>query len=161
MIRGYVEQPSPRAGDVAVLRVSTDAPQFRVEVYRCGAGMSLRHRSGWLDGVDAPMHLPFHDWGRPNTGLAGELLEPWPAYELPVGTDWTSGVHVAHLVEGDGHGNDRTRPDRSTPDAREAAALFVVRSRRSTAPILVKLPLLTYHAYDLAGGEPYDPRTTS
>jgi hypothetical protein len=161
MIRGYVEQPSPRAGDVAVLRVSTDAPQFRVEVYRYGAEPALRHRSGWFDGVDAPVHLPFHDWGRQNTGLHGEPLEPWPGYELPVGEDWSSGVHVAHLVEGDGHGCDRTFPDRTTPDARSGAALFVVRSRTPTAPILVKLPLLTYLAYDLAGGEPYDAATTS
>src|SRR5919205_516244 len=156
MIRGYVEQPSPRAGGVARLHVSTDAPRFRVEVYRYGAEAALRYRSGWFDGVDAPLHLPFHDWGRRNSGLRGEALQPWPAYELPVGTDWTSGVHVAHLVEGDGSGNDRTDPDFGTPDAREAAALFVVRSRRPTAPILVKLPLLTYHAYDLAGGGPYD-----
>jgi hypothetical protein len=161
MIRGYVEQPSPRAAEVAVLRVATDAPQFRVEVHRHGAQTSLCSRSGWLEGRDAPLHLPFQDWGRPNTGLRGEALPAWPAYELPIGEDWTSGVHVAHLVEGDGHGHDRTHPDRSTPDAREAAALFVVRSREPTAPILVKIPLLTYHAYNLAGGEPYDPVTTS
>jgi hypothetical protein len=161
MIRGYVEQPSPRAGGVALLRASTDAPQFRVEVHRWGAQMSLHHRSGWLDGVDAPPHLPFHDWGRPNTGLYGRPLRPWPAYELPLGEDWTSGVYVAYLVEGDGHGRDRTDPDRTTPDAREAAALFVVRSRTPTAPILVKLPLLTYHAYDLAGGEPYNAATAT
>src|SRR3954447_26907248 len=122
MIRGYVEQPSPHAGDVAVLRVSTDAPRFRVEVYRCGAEMSLRHSSGWLDGVDAPPHLPFHDWGRPNTGLHGEPLRPCPAYELAVGDDWTPGVHVAYLVEGEGLGDDRTAPDRTPPDARGAGA---------------------------------------
>src|SRR3954469_22323239 len=150
MIRGYVEQPSPRAGDVARLRVSTDAPRFRVEVHRYGARAAPRSRSGWFEGVQAPPPLPFHDWGRANTGLRGERLDPWPGYEMPVGADWNSGVHVAHLVEGAGSGNDLTDPDRGAPDAREAAALFVVRSRRPTAPILVKLPLLTYHAYDLA-----------
>lgn len=161
MIRGYVEQPSPRAGGTAVLRVATGAPRFRVEVYRWGAAAGLRHRSGWLDGVDAPPHLPFHDWGAANTGLHGEPLGPWPAYDLPIGADWASGAYVAYLVEGDADGHDLTRPDPSTPDAREAAALFVVRPRTPAAPILVKLPLLTYHAYNLAGGRPYDAATTT
>jgi hypothetical protein len=161
MIRGYVEQSSPRAGDVATLRVATDAPEFRVEVYRWGATMALQDRSEWFEGRDAPPHLPFHDWGRANTGLRGEPLEPWPSCPLPVGAGWRSGVYVAVLVEGDGSGRDRTDPDRSTPDGREAKALFVVRSRTPTAAILVKLPLLTYHAYNLAGGEPYDAATAS
>jgi hypothetical protein len=161
MIRGYAEQPSPRAGDRVTLRVSTDAAQFRVEVYRCGAGMTPVLSTGWLPGHHAPPHLPFHDWGRPNTGLHGEPLEPWPPYGLPIGADWPSGVYVALLVEGDGSDADRTAPDRSTPDGREARALFVVRPRTATAPILYKLPLLTYHAYNLAGGAPYDPRTST
>jgi hypothetical protein len=161
MIRGYVEQPSPRAGDAITLRVATDAPRFRVEVYRCGAAMTLISRSGWLPGRDAPPHLPFQDWGRPNTGLRGEPLEPWPAHRLPAGADWPSGVYVAVLVEGDGAGGDRGAPDRSTPDGREARALFVVRPSAPAAPILYKLPVLTYHAYNLAGGGPYDPRTTT
>jgi hypothetical protein len=161
MIRGYVEQPSPRAGDSLTLRVSTDAPQFRVEIYRCGTGLRRAHRSGWLPGRDAPPHLPFQDWGRANTGLHGEALEPWPAYELRVGADWPSGVYVAVLVEGDGTGGDRTAPDRSTPDGREGRALFVVRPATPGARILYKLPVLTYHAYNLAGGAPYDPETTT
>jgi hypothetical protein len=161
MIRGYVEQPSPRAGESMTLRVATDAPQFRVEVYRCGSRMTPCSRSGWLPGRDVPPHLPFHDWGRLNTGLHGEPLDPWPAYPLPVGQDWRSGVYVAVLVEGDGAGGDRTDPDRSTPDGRDARALFVVRPRTPAAPMIYKLPVLTYHAYDLAGGAPYDPATTT
>ena len=39
MIRGYAEQPSPRPGDELTLRVATDAPALRVELYRCGARM--------------------------------------------------------------------------------------------------------------------------
>ena len=157
MILGYVEQPSPRAGDTATLRVATRAPRFRVDVYRCGNGLERVHRTGWLSGCEAPLHLPWHDWGRPNTGLHGEPLAPWQAYPLEVGRSWRPGVYVAVLVE---EGAD-DRPPQS-PDAREGAALFVVRSapgRRNQAPILYKLPLLTYHAYDLAGGAPYDAAT--
>ena len=153
MIRGYVEQPSPVAGGRLTLRVATDAPRFRVELHRCGAALELVHTTGWLPCRDAPAHLPWHDWGRPNTGLHGEALAPWPAYPLDVDRAWRSGVYVAVLVEGEADGRDRTDPDRSTPDGREARALFVVRPSAPRARILYKLPVLTYHAYDLAGGE--------
>jgi hypothetical protein len=54
MIRGYVEQPSPCPGGSLTLRVSTDAPQFRVEFYRCGDGLARCGGSGWLPGEDVP-----------------------------------------------------------------------------------------------------------
>ncbi len=159
MIRGYVEQPSPRPGGRLVLRVSTDAPRFRVEIYRCGAQMLRCGGTSWLDGELVPPHLPFHDWGEVGTGLHGEPLAPWPAYDLPVPGDWTSGVHVALLVEGDEHGRELSHPDPTTPDGRDARVLFAVRPPAAgpTAPVLYKLPLLTWFAYALADGEPYDP----
>ena len=141
------------------LHVATDAPRFRVEFYRCASEPVLLGASGWLPGETAPLHLPYQDWGEPGAGLRGELLAPWPAYDFPVPEDWPSGVYVAVFVEGDEHGADATRPDRSTPDAREGRALFVVRPGVSArpAPILYKIPLLTYHAYNLIDGEEYDP----
>ncbi len=158
MIRGYAEQPSPRAGDTITLRVSTDAPQFRIELHRFDGALKLQWTSEWLPGVSAPPHLPFHDWGEPGVGLHGETLEPWPAYQVRIAPTWPSGVYVAVLVEGDGAGSDASHPDRSTPDARDGKALIVVRpapgARR--ASILYKLPLLTYHAYNLIDGEAYD-----
>ncbi|HEV7963446.1 MAG TPA: N,N-dimethylformamidase beta subunit family domain-containing protein [Actinoplanes sp.] len=159
MIRGYAEQPSPRAAGTLTLRVATDAPQFRVEFYRYGTAMDPTMRSAWLPGRDAPLHLPFHDWGTAGTNLHGESLTPWPAYRFPLPCDWRPGIYIAVLVEGDGTGRDRCDPDRTTPDAREGRALFVVRAARGTAPapILYKLPLLTYHAYNLIDGREYDP----
>jgi hypothetical protein len=157
MIRGYVEQPSPRAGRLT-LRVSTDAPAFRVEFHRCGARMVHCGGSPWLPGRDVPAQLPFQDWGTAGEGLHGEPLEPWPAYGFDLPADWSSGVYVAVLVEGDG-GRDRTDPDRESPDGREAKALFVVRPATPAAPILYKLPVLTYHAYNLVDGRRYDPAT--
>ena len=77
MILGYAEQPSPRAGGTVTLRVATDADRFRVDVYRCGDGLERVHGTSWLPGADAPLHLPWHDWGRPDTGLHGEALAPW------------------------------------------------------------------------------------
>ena len=161
MIRGYAEQPSPRAGEHVVLRVATDAPQFRVEIYRAGTELVLHHRSPWLPGEDAPSHLPFEDWGKPGVTFAGSRTPPWPAHRIEIPDASPSGVYIAVLVEGDGTGADATDPDRSTADGRDARALFVVRPRRDAdpAPILYKIPLLTYHAYNLVEGERYDAAT--
>lgn len=157
MIRGYAEQPSPRAGGTLVLRVATGAPEFRVEFHRYGSALRPAGGSDWLPGADAPPHLPFQDWGSPGTGLRDEPLPGWAAY--PMRAPDTPGLYVALLVEGDGRGRDATRPDPGTPDGREARALFVVRPAEPTAAVLYKLPLFTYHAYNLACGPAFDPET--
>ena len=150
---GYAEQPSPRAGGSVTLRVATEAPQFRVEFYRCGAELTPLGGSGWLPGENAPPHLPFHDWGEPGVGLQGEPLAAWPPYRFAVPAGWSSGVYLAVLVEGDGAGRDRSHPDRTCADAREAKLLFVVRPARARSTILYKIPLLTYHAYNVFDGD--------
>ncbi len=161
MIRGYVEQPSPRPGESCTRRVATDAPQFRVEFYRYGDGLALRGRSGWLPGRDAPAHLPFDDWGQPGVDLRGHELPAWPAFGFEVPADWRSGVYIAVLVEGDGRDDDRQAVATGTVDARDARALFVVRPAASAAaaPILYKVPLLTYHAYNLIDGCAFEAGT--
>src|SRR4051794_22416901 len=127
MIRGYVEQPSPVAGGRPAVRGAPHAPRVRGGLHRRGAPVGRGDATAGLPGREAPAHLPWHDWGRPNTGLRGEPLAPWPAYPLDVEPAWRSGVYVAVLVEGDADGRDMTDPDRSSPDGREARALFVVR----------------------------------
>jgi hypothetical protein len=157
VILGYVEQPSPRAGGLMVLRVATDAPWFRVVPVRCGAATAAGEAGDWLPGAPAPPHLPFHDWGVPNEDLRGRPLPPWPAYLVPAPPD--PGVHVLLLVEGDARRREVRRP--RAPDGRDARALVVVRPPRGAppAPVLFKLPLHTYHAYNLALPEEYDPAT--
>jgi hypothetical protein len=149
VIRGYPQQPSVRPGGTLTLRVSTDAPRFRVDFYRCGDGLRFQQRSGWLPGVDAPDHLPYQDWGVDGTGLHGEPLAGWAGYDFPVPPAWPPGVYLAVLDAG-----DAARPV-SSPDARDGTALFVVLG--AGAPILYKLPLFTYHAYNQVSAEPYDP----
>jgi hypothetical protein len=158
MILGYVEQPSPRPGESLSLCVSTDAPCFRVEFYRYGAGPKVGLRTGWLSGQDVPPHLPFQDWGRSGEDLCGRALAPWPRYRVSVPADWRSGVYVAVLIEGDAKGNDRQPAQAFGVDARDARALFVVRPPASAppAPILYKIPVLTYHAYNTVDGVPLD-----
>lgn len=171
MIRGYAEQPSPRAGGTVVLRVATGSPEFRVEFHRWGARLEVAGCSDWLPGREAPFHLPFQDWGEPGTGLHGEHLEAWARYELPVPPDWSPGCYLALLVEGDGRGRpagvpaDRlyeTRPGAPCDGlVRPGTLLFVVRRAATTAPraSLYKVPLFTYHAYNLVEAQVYDPHT--
>lgn len=159
MIRGFPEQPSPQAGGSLILHVATDAPRFRVEFHRCGAELTPYGRSGWLRGQDAPAHLPYEDWGRPGRDLRGAASAEWPPYSFPIPSGWPTGAYVAVLVEGDEAGRELSQPDRSTPDGREGKALFVVRPAVPRASILYKLPLLTYHAYDIVDGVRYDPAT--
>jgi hypothetical protein len=156
VIAGYADEPCTTAGDRMVLRVSTDAPAFRVLAYRWGARLERAGGWGWFEGVDRAQHLPFQDWGRPGTGLHGEELGPWPAYRLAVPAGWRPGVYVAVLVEGDGRGDPLRPPDvLPAPDARTARALFVVRGApgAAPAPILYKVPLFTYQAYNLTTPE--------
>ena len=148
MIRAYPEHPSVAGGEDLVLRVSTTAPRFRVDFYRFGAQLAHVSRSGWHAGRHVPDHLPYQDWGQEGVGLGGEQLPAWPAYRFRVDDHWPPGVYFAVLVE-DGH--------RQAPlqiDAREARALFVVRNGGpgTSARILYKLPLLTYHAYNCVSG---------
>jgi hypothetical protein len=160
VIRVYAEQPSPTPGGQVLLRVATDAPEFRVEFYRCGRDLTLISQSPWLPGQDAPLHLPWEEWGKPSVGLRGEPLAPWPAYQFSIPSDWSSGVYLALFVEGDGSGNDASQPDRVTPDGRTGRAIFVVRAApENRARILYKLPIFTYHAYNLGGDKVYDPET--
>jgi hypothetical protein len=150
VIRAYPEHPSVASGDDLVLRVSTSARRFRVDVYRFGAETVLVSRSGWEAGRHVPDHLPYQDWGQEGVGLGGERLPGWPAYRFRVGEEWEPGVYVAALVE-EGGPDERPRVD-----ARSARALFVVRSDDPAprARILYKLPLLTWHGYNcVAGGE--------
>ena len=158
MIRGFPRQPSPVSGGEVVLHVATDAPEFRVEFWRCGASLERQGVSGWQPGASAPAHMPHQDWAVPGTDPWGRALAPWPAYRFAVPEGWPPGVYVAVLVEGDGEGTAVTSPDRATPDGREAKALFVVRPAvPRPGALLYKLPLLTWHAYDVVHGDLFGP----
>src|SRR4051812_6651187 len=107
MIYGYVEQPSPRAGEPLTVRVSTDAPQFRVELYRFGTGMQHCSTSEWLPGTWAAAQQPGADGGQPGRDLTGRELPGWPMVQLPLPTDSRPGVYIAVFVEGNGKGTER------------------------------------------------------
>ncbi len=141
--------------------MATNAPAWRVQFYRCGESLVPCGGAGWFAGVDAPLHLPGQDWGEPGLGLRGERLAPWPGYRFTVPVGWTSGVYLAVLSEGDGDGHDADAAEPTSVDARSGTALLVVRGKTPgrEAGLLYKVPLLTYHAYNLGGADAFEPTT--
>lgn len=130
MIQAYPFHASVVPGERLILHISTDAPRFRVVFYRWGDGLVPMRQTDWLPGKYAAPRGAAEDW-------------QWPAYGFDIPEDWLSAVYIAHLQE----------PE-SLPVAlamTSAAALFVVRGT-GRSPLLYKLPLATYHAYNCSGG---------
>src|SRR5437867_2795376 len=105
MIQGYPTQPSVLPGETLTLHVSTDAPQFRVNFYRQGQTLTFMGNLGvsWMTGQNIPQGAPNQDWN-------------WPSYAFPIPSNWSSGVYIAMLFEGDGNGNQISSPDTSKAD---------------------------------------------
>jgi hypothetical protein len=136
MIRGYPRDASVLPGRTLTLHVATDSPRFRVAFYRWGDGPALVWRTGWLPGRHAEDGAADHDWD-------------WPAYGFEIPPDWPSAVYIAEFEE-----EGRKRVFDLARD--HGAALFVVRAHRAKdselrGALLYKLPLATYHAYNVSG----------
>nr|WP_245240610.1 N,N-dimethylformamidase beta subunit family domain-containing protein [Streptomyces spiramenti] len=127
------------------LHVSTGAPAFRADFFRCG--VRPRHMgSVYGAGRYVPPGRHDEDWC-------------WPGHDVAVPGDWPSGVYVAVLspaaTGASRAGCPGTAPaDAAQLDARRSRLLFVVRAREPArrARILYKVPVLTYHAYNRSGG---------
>lgn len=130
MIQGYPAQASVAPGDALTLHVATDAARFRVIFYRWGEGFIPVLETRWMAGEYAPPHGADEDW-------------QWPAYRFAIPRDWPSAVYVAYLEEPGG--------EAFHPAMTSATALFVVRGGGKN-PLLYKIPLATYHAYNCTGG---------
>ncbi|GGZ86656.1 hypothetical protein GCM10010371_53300 [Streptomyces subrutilus] len=145
VVDGYPARPSVRAGEILRLHVSTRAERFRAAFYRCGPRPRLMGR---MEGRGTYAEPGSHDtdWN-------------WPAHDVAIPADWPSGVYIAVLGP-DTAGSDvrfpAARPpvDAAALDARHSRLLFVVTAREPghRAPILYKVPLFTYHAYNRSGG---------
>jgi hypothetical protein len=135
MIRGYPHRVSVLPGDVLQLHVAADAPvRFQIWFYRQGEALVLKARTRALRAQARPLGALDHSWN-------------WPVYEYPIPRDWESGPYLALFVPAE----QTNRTDPADPGQHEAAALFVVRSRRALGKILYRLPLFTYHAHNALG----------
>ncbi len=141
MIRGYPEPISVPAGESLRLRVSGQG-SFHIAVDRLGAHQQRMALVGPWRASEYP------------DGPCDEAWD-WPAYPLSIPADWPSGAYIAHFVPC--HGSPHTAcgsGDALPVDGRDGRALFVVRPAAGAprAPLLYKLPLSTYHAYNASGG---------
>ncbi|HEV2370592.1 MAG TPA: N,N-dimethylformamidase beta subunit family domain-containing protein [Streptosporangiaceae bacterium] len=125
-----------------MLHVASDAPKFRFDFFRQGAGVAFAGSSPWFSGP-APGGSP-----------AADADFGWAGFRFDVPADWASGVYVAVIVEWDGIGV----PPPVTPPAglyaTDGQLLFVLRSAEpgAAATILCKFSLFTFHAYNITGG---------
>jgi hypothetical protein len=131
MIQAYPGRPSVRVGEELTLHVSTSAPRFRVTFIRCGERLRTVATSGWLRGEPAPPGPAGEDWG-------------WPGHPFPIPAGWPPGAYMATLEE---EGDEESR----LPASGAGKAFFVLRPATPGAPLLYKLPVFTYHAYNQQG----------
>ena len=140
-IEGFASATSVLRGERVTLFVTTDAPAFRIEIFRMGwyqgRGARLMRTVEEVPGVAQP---------GPTTDELGMVSCDWaPSYVLDVPADWCPGVYLAKL---------RTigYPD---PAAREAGferyIVFVVRDD-ARRPMLFQTSVTTYQAYNAWGG---------
>lgn len=143
MIRGYPDPPSVVAGQEVLLRMAGDAEQLHVAVHRLGAD------SGSPQALLGPW--PLHDVPAGRCDRSWD----WPSYAFRVPVDWPSGIYIAHLYACRGGLHRGCVPDQPPPvDGRDGRLLLVVRPSAAAdpAPLLYKVPLSTYHAYNATGG---------
>lgn len=143
MIRGYPEPPSVEAGHEVLLRLSGDADRVHVAVHRLGAG------SGPPQALLGPWPLRAVPPGRCDSSW------DWPAYAFRVPADWSSGIYLAFLYACRGGSHHDCVPEQPPPvDGRDGRLMLVVRpsAGAAPAPLLYKVPLSTYHAYNATGG---------
>ncbi|HEY0141605.1 MAG TPA: N,N-dimethylformamidase beta subunit family domain-containing protein [Thermoanaerobaculia bacterium] len=133
--QAYPNRISLDPGDTLYLHVSTDMPEFRVQIYRVGSTMEWFATSDWMPG----------GYYQPRTG---DQDFEWPDYPIRTAYDWPSGAYIA-MIETRDRGGIVYSPDLSTPDGELAKALFVLRRAASSkASLLYKLATNTYHAYN-------------
>lgn len=135
-IAGYASATSVNKGGTLDIKVSLgQAGQFTVDVYRLGyyggTGGRLMASSGPLSGrtqpaatIDSNTRLVECNWAT--------------SYVVQVGTNWTSGLYVAKLI------------DQAT--SKVAHVWFIVRDDSSTANILFQSSVSTVLAYSSWGG---------
>jgi hypothetical protein len=139
MIQGYPWPPSVAPGRTLQLHVSTDAPRFRVELYRQHDALRAMGSSGWFTGRRAASKDAATDWA-------------WPAVSIPIPGDWPSGVYLAVLRPDEGDAPVAALEVTSTEGSDRALFVVVPADPGRRARILYKVPLMTYHAYNHAGG---------
>jgi len=114
------------AGQLAHLRISTDAPSLELRIFQSGPEKTVVYADNQMDGIEvsaAPIRL---DWTKHRDARWG--------FDLRIG-DWPSGLYYAQLT---------------APDGRVGYAPFVVHptAMGSTSRVAVILPTNSWQAYN-------------
>ncbi|MDX2036429.1 MAG: DUF6605 domain-containing protein [Isosphaeraceae bacterium] len=127
-IDGYCDALSVKPGEAIRLHVSTNQPEYRVDVERVG---------GKVEAVWSKEGLPGRDHPTPRDASARVCRRP-ASVVLDIPRDWRSGYYRVRLTAGPATWN----------------AFFVVRASEpgKTSPILIQLATNTYCAYNEWGG---------
>ncbi len=156
MIQGFPDNASVFPGDTINFYISTDAPQFKIELYRQGVNLELVSTIAAQAGVFVPDHDFDKDWRVTAMQNNGMQAPGWPAYPFNVPEDFNGGVYIAMFIELDQNGNPTANAvtNMGTSYTPTAKALFVVKNPVPgyNTQLLFKLPYFTYQAYNYAGG---------
>ena len=133
-IEGFFDARTVNRGEEAVLRVRSEDPSFRIEVYRSGYYDDL---GGRLVATVGPVRAARQPEPRRDraTGLASAAN--WSVSARFDTSDWPSGVYLAKLVSSGGS---------------EGQALLVVREDERASDLLVFISDTTFAAYNYWGG---------
>ena len=134
-IRGYATATSTDRGGTVALRVSTTAPEWRVEAYRTGwyggAGARLVWQSETQRGVAQPAAVA--------EPAVGTWTAPWDtSMEVTADDSWPPGMYLLKLVSSDGG---------------QTYVPLVVRDDASTSALLIQSSVTTWQAYNEWGGK--------
>lgn len=126
MLHAYCWPQSVAPGEGAPLHVSTDAPNFDIEVARQGTRSEVVWRAEGVRGTE-----------QPTPAEASASGCGWsPSIEIPVGEDWRSGYYAVTVTAG----------------VESVDAFLVVRPGPRRSTILMVLSTTTWNAYNDWGG---------
>src|SRR5262245_20305223 len=137
-IQGFATDISVNRGQTVQLKIKTDAPGFRLDVYRMGYyGGSGARKVATVGPVAGPTNAGVGCLSDPTTGLVD--CGNWAvSASWAVPADAVSGIYFARLVRTDNGGASHV--------------VFVVRDDASTSDLLFQTSDTTWQAYNEYGG---------
>jgi cellulose synthase/poly-beta-1,6-N-acetylglucosamine synthase-like glycosyltransferase len=140
-IEGYASPASVNHGESIRLYVNTEAPSYRMTIYRMGwyNGLGAREVLAATRRAGHRQPAPYRD---PATGLIechweNPITLVIPSQE-PAATDWTSGYYLAKLT--------------AEPTGEDSYILFIVRDDQRPSTYLMQSSVTTFQAYNNWGG---------
>jgi hypothetical protein len=133
-IEGYATRVGAPAGAAVGLRVSTDAPRYRVRAFRIGSYRGGTGRQVWQSHLLSGRRQPA---GRLSSGPGRTVVAPWTDSVMVSTEGWPEGFYVFKLVASTGW---------------HSHVPYVVTSRTVRGKVVLVAPVTTWQAYNDWGG---------